>query len=85
MALASEAITAQEILDREGFVPICSHIPYEVGDVVEMANSRSVIPFGTKLKITGTLTREQFYILTEKYHPGRNPGHGPYFFKVIAE
>jgi hypothetical protein len=77
--------TPQDILDREGFMPVSTSYPCQIGQIVETKNPTSIVPLGCKLKIVGILTAEEFYALGAKYHPGRGLGSGPYFYKAIIE
>ena len=77
--------TPQEILDAEGFHPVCTFIEHEVGEIIIAENTGSVFELGLKMKIIGTLTAHEFYALAKKYYPGYIVNSGHYFYKIIVE
>lgn len=83
-------MTAQEIYEREGFLPLSSRGKYQVGQMAQL-NSKALgiyVRFDCSVKIIGILSEPEFREIEGRYlslHPGFAKCQGPYFYKVIAE
>ena len=78
-------LTAQEVLDMDGYIVYLSDNDYSIGSVVE--NHRGTkVPTGTKLVVIGTLTRKEG--LAQARRAGwstRNWEYYDKFYKVVVE
>lgn len=78
-------LTAQEVLDQEGYIPFCSTVDRKAGDIVEVDGGKFV-PIGTKLVIVGDLSIEEADALASRIgwppHNIRSPWK---MFKAVVE
>jgi hypothetical protein len=80
-------MTAQEIFEREGFIPVCSTEPWNLGPArtchAGFAIQGSLLPEGTQLVLVREITREEFLRVCP---PGKVPHPGAqYFYAAVAE
>lgn len=78
-------LTAQEVLEQEGFIPFFSDYDRKPGDVVQ-TDGGSAVPKGTTLVISGELTRQEVIDLGDRIGWPRPPlGSFRRFYKAVAE
>lgn len=80
-------MTAQEIVDDEGFIILGSRRALSLGAVEPFCDSDwpEFIPHGTKVVIVGEVTREEADAHWMRICGERTESWWPYFYKVIAE
>lgn len=85
-------MTAQEVLDREGFLPLASCNRYSVGEVIQLSPKALgiLVRADVKAVVVGILSKAEFRKLETKYLKHFPAGtvarcQQPYFYKVIAE
>jgi hypothetical protein len=75
-------MTAQEVLERYGFIPLWSNKEKIVPCVVEV-QSGTAVPLGDKLLLVGRLERDEFVRICRDIGWLSEPGL--YHYKAVAE
>lgn len=73
-------MTPQELLDREGFIPLAGNRPWKIGEIVNPSGS---IVGGCTMVIVGTMSREEVLGFCDRN--GVWIPQTEFYYKAIAE